>query len=179
MLYFISTILIGIWIYKDAKKREMDAVLWTLLALFLPSYIGVIVYFASRSKEKLYVCPQCGSDIRGNYSACPICALQFKRQCTSCGLICDEKWNNCPRCSSRLTPMIYPLAKPIEKKDHLIRNIVLLIVANIVLFLGVFVGSFVMLFKNADVTIDDFQIPYIEGFDDFEIYPGEIYFDMK
>ena len=55
VLYIVTTVLIGVWIYKDAQKRGMDALLWTLLAILLPSYIGVIVYFVSRSKEKVYI----------------------------------------------------------------------------------------------------------------------------
>ena len=178
VLYIVTTVLIGVWIYKDAQKRGMDALLWTLLAILLPSYIGVIVYFVSRSKEKVYICPRCGSNVKEDYALCPVCALQFKRKCNVCGLACDEKWHNCPRCSSELEPIAYPMAKPIEQKDHLIRNIVLLIVANIVLFIGIFVGSFVTLFNNAEFIIDDFQVPYIEDFDDF-VYPGKFDFDVK
>ncbi|MBR3589124.1 MAG: zinc ribbon domain-containing protein [Clostridia bacterium] len=178
VLSIVTTILIGVWIYRDAKKRDMDAVLWTLLAILLPSFIGVIVYFASRSKEKLYVCPRCGGSVKEDYVHCPTCALQFKRKCTSCGLTCDEKWRKCPRCSNELDPIAYPLAKPFEKKDHLIRNIVLLIVANIVMFFGVFIGSFVTLFNNPDF-VEEFQVPYIEEFDEFGIYAGKFDVDLR
>lgn len=174
VLSIVTTILIGVWIYKDAKKRDMDATLWTLLAILIPSYIGVIVYFASRDKEKLYVCPRCGGKVKKDYAVCPTCSLPLKRQCQQCGLPCETTWHNCPRCSSQLEPLAYPLAKPVEQKDHLIRNIVLLVVANIVAFIGLFAGTVAFVFNNADVVIDDFPFPYIEGFDDYEIYPGSI-----
>lgn len=178
ILYMVTTVLIGVWIYRDAKKRDMDAILWTLLAILLPSYIGVIVYFASRTKEKIYVCPRCGCNVKEDYVFCPECALQFKRKCKSCGLICEERWSSCPRCATELEHLIYPTAKPFEKKDHLIRNIVLLIVANIVMFIGVFAGSFAALLNNPDF-IEEFQMPYIEEFDDFGIYAGKIDIDLR
>ena len=104
--------------------------------------------------------------------------MQFKRKCKSCGLICEERWSSCPRCASELEHLIYPTAKPFEKKDHLIRNIVLLIVANIVMFIGVFAGSFAALLNNTDF-IEEFQMPYIEEFDDFGIYAGKIDIDLR
>lgn len=178
ILYMVTTVLIGVWIYRDAKKRDMDAVLWTLLAILLPSFIGVIVYFASRTKEKLYSCPRCGGRVKEDYAFCPKCSLQFKRKCKSCGLTCDERWTACPRCSEALEPIAYPLAKPLEQKDHLIRNIVLLVVANIIMFAGVLTGTFVFLFNNPDL-IEEFQMPYTEEFDDFGIYTGKIDIDLR
>lgn len=42
----------GIWIYNDAKVRSNDPVLWTLIALFAPMPIGMILYLLiGRSKE--------------------------------------------------------------------------------------------------------------------------------
>lgn len=169
ILSTVSTVLIAVWIYKDAKKRGMEAVLWTLLAILLPSYIGVIVYFVSRSSEKAYVCPRCRGSVNKDYAVCPVCGLALKRKCNHCGLDCEDMWHNCPRCSNELEPIAYPMSKPVEEKDHLVRNIVLLIVANVVMFIGIFAGSFVYLFNNADIDIEDFQTPYIEGFDGFVI----------
>ena len=169
ILSIVSTVLIAVWIYKDAKKRDMEAGLWALLAIVLPSYIGVIIYFVSRNSEKRYVCPRCRGSVQKDYAVCPTCGLLLKRKCTHCGLNCENTWHNCPRCSNELEPIAYPLSGPVEEKDHLIRNIVALIVANIVVFIGLFVGSFVYLFNNADINIEDFQTPYIDEFEGFVI----------
>lgn len=178
ILSIVSTVLIAVWIYKDAKKRDMEAVLWTLLAVLLPSYIGVIVYFVSRSNEKTYVCPRCRGSVKQDYSVCPVCGLPLKRKCTQCGLDCNDTWHNCPRCSNELEPIAYPLSKPVEEKDHLVRNIVLLVVANIIMFIGLFAGMTVYLINNPDINIEEFQTPYIEGFDDFEIYTENVDFKV-
>jgi len=42
---------IGIYVYKDAKARNMDAVLWTLIALLSPYCVGLIIYLVTRSKK--------------------------------------------------------------------------------------------------------------------------------
>jgi hypothetical protein len=36
--------LIG-YVYGDAKRRQMRYVMWTLLAIFVPNAIGIILYF--------------------------------------------------------------------------------------------------------------------------------------
>jgi len=34
----------GMWIYNDAKERSDNPILWTLIVLFVPMLIGLIVY---------------------------------------------------------------------------------------------------------------------------------------
>lgn len=175
-----TTVLTAVWVYKDAKKRNMDAVMWTVLAVLIPSYIGLIIYLVSRQKEKLYVCPRCGGDVKTDYAVCPTCTLPLRRQCPQCGLACEETWHNCPRCSAELEPMMYPLAKPQEKKDHLVRNIVLLIVANIVAVIALYASIFAFALNNPEAFYEEeFNMPYTEEYDEFDIYPGNFEFDVK
>jgi thiol:disulfide interchange protein len=51
ILAFIVQIALGAWIYKDAKKRNMDAALW-LLVVLLTGLVGLVIYFIVR--EPLY-----------------------------------------------------------------------------------------------------------------------------
>lgn len=51
ILAFIVQIALGAWIYKDAKKRNMDATLW-LLVVLLTGLVGLVIYFIVR--EPLY-----------------------------------------------------------------------------------------------------------------------------
>lgn len=37
-------IMIGIYVYRDAQSRSMNATLWTLVAVFAPGLIGLIIY---------------------------------------------------------------------------------------------------------------------------------------
>jgi len=47
---FIVQIALGVWIYKDAKKRNMEAPLW-LLVVLLTGLIGLIIYFIVREPK--------------------------------------------------------------------------------------------------------------------------------
>ena len=46
-VFYIIAILIAIWVYKDAKKRDMNATVWLLIVL-LTGCIGCIVYLVVR-----------------------------------------------------------------------------------------------------------------------------------
>ena len=43
-------ILISIWVYKDAKKREMNAFAWILVVWLIPLFIGLIIYLKIREQ---------------------------------------------------------------------------------------------------------------------------------
>ena len=47
LIFFIIGILLAIWVYKDAKKREMNAVLWLIIVLIF-GCCGCIVYLIVR-----------------------------------------------------------------------------------------------------------------------------------
>ena len=40
-------LILAIWVYKDAKKRDMNAAVWLLIVLFFPC-IGCIIYLVVR-----------------------------------------------------------------------------------------------------------------------------------
>ena len=37
-------VFLGMWVYNDAKERTDDPILWTLVVLFVPMPIGLIIY---------------------------------------------------------------------------------------------------------------------------------------
>ena len=57
----IVPILIGVYVYRDANRRGMNALMWTLIALFAPSLIGFIIYLLVRSSYSDLECPKCGT----------------------------------------------------------------------------------------------------------------------
>ncbi|MHA1987761.1 MAG: hypothetical protein ACW98D_14085 [Promethearchaeota archaeon] len=50
VVFYIIAILIAIWVYKDAKKRDMNAAVWLLIVL-VTGCIGCIIYLVIRNKE--------------------------------------------------------------------------------------------------------------------------------
>ena len=47
VIIFVIAILMAVWVYNDAKKRDMNAVMWLLIVL-LTSCIGCIIYLIVR-----------------------------------------------------------------------------------------------------------------------------------
>ncbi|HEC39431.1 hypothetical protein LCGC14_0735710 [marine sediment metagenome] len=47
VVFFILGLLLAIWVYKDAKKRDMNAAVWLLIVL-VTGCIGCIIYLVVR-----------------------------------------------------------------------------------------------------------------------------------
>lgn len=47
IVFYVIGILIAVWVYKDAKKREMNAAVWLLIVL-LTGCCGCIIYLIVR-----------------------------------------------------------------------------------------------------------------------------------
>jgi ABC-type tungstate transport system substrate-binding protein len=45
-------VLMGVYVYRDAGRRNMNAAIWTLIALFAPLFTGFIVYLLVRRKAE-------------------------------------------------------------------------------------------------------------------------------
>ena len=63
ILLLIIPVSIGIYVWRDAKRRRMNAVLWTIIAVFAPTLIGFIVYLLVRSNYSDLECPSCGTPV--------------------------------------------------------------------------------------------------------------------
>ena len=66
-VFLIVPILIGVYVYRDANRRGMNALVWTLIALFAPSLIGFIIYLLVRSGYSDLECPRCQTAIKEEY----------------------------------------------------------------------------------------------------------------
>lgn len=71
----------GIWVlclgyvYADARRRAMPAVLWTLIAVMVPNLLGFLFYFALR-RPILLPCPGCGRPIATEQRFCSWCGCE-------------------------------------------------------------------------------------------------------
>jgi len=50
-VWFIVMILLAVWVYRDAKAREKNGLLWLIIVILL-GIIGLIIWFIVRPKEK-------------------------------------------------------------------------------------------------------------------------------
>jgi len=89
-----------VWVYLDAKKRRLPAVLWALFTLFT-SLIGLLIY-ALVTRESGPVCPECGERISKRFVVCPYCQTELRGTCPTCGQTVSLGWHYCPSCSTKL-----------------------------------------------------------------------------
>jgi hypothetical protein len=101
LLLGMIVLLIG-YINADARRRGMRYVLWTLLAIFIPNSIGIILYFILR-EPLLAGCPKCGAQGRASYTFCPQCGAELSSTCPSCKRAVEPGWKSCPYCRSALS----------------------------------------------------------------------------
>jgi len=47
IVFFVLALLLAVWVYKDAKKRDMNAAVWLLIVL-VTGCIGCIIYLVVR-----------------------------------------------------------------------------------------------------------------------------------
>jgi len=64
-LYFLVTLLLliflvipysiliflAIWVYRDAKRKKINAATWVLIVWIIPFFIGFIIYLSIRNKS--------------------------------------------------------------------------------------------------------------------------------
>ena len=63
------------YVYADAKRRGMQAILWLAIAIIVPNLVGFILYFALR-EPLLSACAQCGQGVAPGQKFCPTCGRE-------------------------------------------------------------------------------------------------------
>lgn len=101
-LFVLALVVLIGYIYEDAKRRQMRYVMWTLLAIFIPSEIGIILYFILRDPLP-EPCRGCGNIVKAGFPFCPHCGTSLQPMCLNCCKPANPAWANCPHCGQRLT----------------------------------------------------------------------------
>jgi hypothetical protein len=99
-------ILLG-YINQDAGRRSMSRMLWTLIAIFVPNGLGIVLYFVLR-KPRTANCPQCDAKIEPGFSFCPRCCNRLQPVCPHCQRSINPGDKFCPYCGGGLEPVAAP-----------------------------------------------------------------------
>ena len=93
-------VLIG-YVNQDAGRRSMSRLLWTLIAIFVPNGLGIVLYFVLR-KPRTAHCSQCDAEVEPGFSFCPRCSNRLQPVCPHCqrSVAPDNKF--CPYCGAAL-----------------------------------------------------------------------------
>jgi len=92
------------YVNRDAKRREMNSALWTLLViLLLPAwgFVGFIIYFLMREPLP-YPCPRCSTAVGARFNFCPNCKCNLHPSCPECKREIVETDKYCPYCGNDL-----------------------------------------------------------------------------
>lgn len=143
-------VLIGVFVYRDAKRRNMNALLWTLVALLAPGFVGIIIYLVVRTGYSDNQCGQCGSNVKEDYQICPNCGASLKEHCGNCNYPLEAGWSKCPSCGTEIPEGQRAKILP-KKNDNGILKVILIfvlagivgIVGGVVLLYAVFCANFV------------------------------------
>jgi Double zinc ribbon len=100
-LFLFPVVALYGYVFGDARRRGMNAIGWTLLALFVPYLIGVIIYFCIRDPLPID-CPSCSTAVLGKFIFCPNCGQALRPYCPQCGKSVERGWSNCAHCGTKL-----------------------------------------------------------------------------
>jgi len=95
--YFL---LVG-YVSRDAGRRGMNRLLWTLIAFFVPNAFGIILYFILRTPLPAS-CPQCGATVQLGFGFCPNCRYRLQPVCKHCQRGVQPGSVYCPYCGGAM-----------------------------------------------------------------------------
>lgn len=121
-------IAIGVYVYRDATRRGMNAAMWTLIALLAPSLIGFIIYLLIRGSYSDLECPNCKTPIKEDYVRCPKCGSKLRPSCPNCSAPVETDWTVCPRCATELPQTQTDTVVPVRRKDKSLGKILLVVI---------------------------------------------------
>jgi RNA polymerase subunit RPABC4/transcription elongation factor Spt4 len=89
------------YVNRDAGRRGMSRLLWTLIAIFIPNGLGIILYFVLRQPLQSS-CSQCGFIVERSFNFCPKCNLKLNPSCPQCQHAMRPGDVYCPQCGAAL-----------------------------------------------------------------------------
>jgi ABC-type Fe3+ transport system permease subunit len=110
------------YVYRDARRRNMNAPLWTLLVFILaPSslVIGLIIYLLVREPLP-YACPRCALLVGPRFNFCSNCKCDLHPSCPNCKQEIAETDKFCPYCAQELGRTTEPgsLRPPVTESEQ-------------------------------------------------------------
>lgn len=69
---------LGVWTYRDAKSRGLQAGMWTAIVVLTPNLLGILIYFLIGRKQQKTPCPDCGSATDPGKAYCPSCGTYIR-----------------------------------------------------------------------------------------------------
>jgi RNA polymerase subunit RPABC4/transcription elongation factor Spt4 len=107
-------LLIG-YVNRDAGRRGMSRLLWTLIAVFIPNALGIVLYFVLR-KPRTLNCSQCGAVVEPGFGFCPRCRCRLNAICPQCQRSVNAGDKFCPYCGRDLAASGDTVSVPVSNQ---------------------------------------------------------------
>lgn len=72
VLLFLMYIVLAVVIYKDASRKKMNVWLWMTAVMYIPNFVGLLLYFIVR-KQHQKNCTSCSRSVGRDFEYCPYC----------------------------------------------------------------------------------------------------------
>lgn len=161
-------LLVGVYVYRDARRRGMNAPLWTIIAILAPSLIGFIIYLLVRGSYSNLRCPRCDTPVGEQFVVCPSCGAKLRPVCLNCSAPVEPDWKVCPRCAQPLPEVQEDIVTPVRPRDKtlwkilaaiIIIPVVLLLVLGIAFYRASGGGSSSLRETTFDEYFQDQEVP--------------------
>ena len=170
LIVFGIPILIGVYVYRDAARRGMNALLWALVAVFAPSLIGLIIYLLVRGNYSELKCPACNASVKEEYVVCPNCGAKLRPACPNCSAPVESDWKVCPRCAQPLPEVRNDTTPPVHPKDRTLGKVLLIIIVIPVLLIAALLIFRLRFLGGGSVSLSQISFDeYFEEQEDIEI----------
>lgn len=133
---------IGLYVYRDAKRRGMNAVVWTLVSILAPLLVGFIIYLLVRGGYSDLECPQCGTRVTERYVVCPQCGAKLRHMCPSCAAPTERDWKVCPHCAAPLDGAGEGVTPPVRRRDTALGKVLVLVIVIPVVLVVIAIASY-------------------------------------
>lgn len=137
----IVPFIIGIYVYQDARRRGMNAILWGLVAAIAPALIGLIVYLLVRGDYSNLRCPKCDALVKEQFVVCPKCGTKLRASCPNCAAPVEPDWKVCPKCTQPLADVQMDVKIPVRAKDKSIWKVLTIVLIIPILLIAILVLS--------------------------------------
>lgn len=152
---------IGVYVYRDAKRRGMNAAAWTLIAVIAPALVGFIIYLLVRGGHSDLECPQCGTQVTERYVVCPRCGARLRHVCHNCAAPAERDWKVCPHCAAPLDGTGEGVTPPRRRQDKALGKILAVVIVAPVVLVAVLIAGCLIQPQNGsgslqEVTFDEY-----------------------
>lgn len=171
MLLVLSVpVIIGVYVYRDAKRRGMNEILWALAAALVPSFIGLLVYLIVRGNYSDLRCPRCETTVTEQYVVCPKCGARLRPACPNCATPVEQDWKLCPKCTQPLHEVLADIQYPTRKKDKSLGKVIAIVIAVPVLLILLLFFSYSAFSFAGDGSVSMRQVTTNEYYAEMEEY---------